>query len=109
MHKRMLLALLAIGQLILPATESYAQSILNLPRASQHALVTQRVGITDISINYSRPLVNNRQIGGKLVPYGQIWRAGANENTTIEITEPVTTEGKQLAKGGCGLPTNTLC
>ena len=103
MHKRMLLALLAIGQLILPATESYAQSILNLPRASQHALVTQRVGITDISINYSRPLVNNRQIWGKLVPYGQIWRAGANENTTIEFTDPVTIEGKQLAKGVYGL------
>lgn len=103
MYKRMLLAFLAIGALTLGATESYAQSILNLPRASQHALVTQRVGITDISINYSRPLVNNRQIWGKLVPYGQVWRAGANENTTIEFTDPVTIEGKQLAKGIYGL------
>jgi len=103
MSKRLLLALLAIGALVPPATESYAQSILNLPRASQHALVTQRVGITDITINYSRPLVNKRQIWGKLVPYGQVWRAGANENTTIEFTDPVTVEGKQLARGLYGI------
>jgi len=103
MQKRMLLAFLAIGALMFGAAGSYAQSILNLPRASQHALVTQRVGITDISINYSRPLVNKRQIWGKLVPYGQVWRAGANENTTIEFTDPVTVEGKQLAKGVYGL------
>ena len=103
MYKRMLLALLATGALILCATASYAQSILNLPRASQHALVTQRVGLSDISINYSRPLVNNRPIWGKLVPYGQVWRAGANENTTIEFTDPVTIEGKQLPKGIYGL------
>ncbi|SRR5205814_1543908 len=103
MFKRMLLAILAIGALMLSATESYAQGILNLPRASQHALVTQRVGITDISINYSRPLVNNRQIWGKLVPYGQVWRAGANENTTIEFSDPVMIEGKQLARGIYGL------
>jgi hypothetical protein len=103
MYKRMLLAFLATGALILCATASYAQSILNLPRASQHALVTQRVGLSDISINYSRPLVNNRPIWGKLVPYGQVWRAGANENTTIEFTDPVTIEGKQLPKGIYGL------
>lgn len=103
MHKRILFAILAIGALIVTASESYAQNILNLPRASQHAVVTQRVGITDVSINYSRPLVNNRQIWGKLVPYGQVWRAGANENTTIEFTDAVSVEGKLLAKGTYGL------
>ena len=103
MQKRMLLAFLAIGALMFAASDSYAQGVLNLPRASQHALVTQRVGITDISINYSRPLVNNRQIWGKLVPYGQVWRAGANENTTIEFTDPVTIDGKLLPKGIYGL------
>src|SRR5437868_9530284 len=98
MQKRMLLAILAIGATILGATESYAQSILNLPRASQHALVTQRVGITDISINYSRPLVNKRQIWGKLVPYGQVWRAGATEDTTIESDNPVALGRKLTAR-----------
>ncbi len=103
MKKRMLLASLATGALLLLASQSHAQSILNLPRPSQHALVTQRIGITDITVNYSRPLVNKRQIWGKLVPYGQVWRAGANENTVIEFTDPVSIEGKPLAKGVYGL------
>ena len=103
MYKRMLLAFLATGALLSIALSSHAQSILNLPRPSQHALVTQRIGITDISVNYSRPLVSKRQIWGKLVPYGQVWRAGANENTTIEFTDPVSIEGKPLAKGIYGL------
>jgi len=77
--------------------------MLNLPRASQHARVSQRIGITDITINYHRPLANGRQIWGKLVPYGQVWRAGANENTTITFTDPVTIEGQALDKGTYGL------
>jgi len=77
--------------------------MLNLPRASQHALVSQRIGITDITINYHRPLANGRQVWGKLVPYGQVWRAGANENTTITFSDPVTIEGQSLDKGTYGL------
>jgi hypothetical protein len=77
--------------------------MLNLPRQSQHALVSQRIGITDITINYHRPLANGRQIWGKLVPYGQVWRAGANENTMITFTDPVTIEGKALDAGTYGL------
>ena len=86
------------------ATLAHAQSaLLDLPRDSQHAKVMQRVGITDISINYHRPLVKGRKVWGGLVPYGQVWRAGANENTIIEFTDPVTIEGKPLAKGVYGL------
>jgi len=77
--------------------------MLDLPRQSQHAQITQRVGITDITINYHRPLANGRQIWGKVVPYGQVWRAGANENTTITFTDPVTIEGQPLDKGTYGL------
>jgi hypothetical protein len=77
--------------------------MLNLPRVSQHALVSQRIGITDITINYHRPLANGRQIWGKVVPYGEVWRAGANENTTIRFTDPVTIEGQALDKGTYGL------
>jgi tetratricopeptide (TPR) repeat protein len=77
--------------------------MLNLPRQSQHALVMQRIGITDITINYHRPLTNGRQIWGKLAPYGQVWRAGANENTTITFSDPVTIEGQPLEKGTYGL------
>jgi hypothetical protein len=77
--------------------------MLDLPRASQHAQVMQRIGITDITVNYHRPLANGRQIWGKVVPYGQVWRAGANENTTITFSDPVTIEGQALEKGTYGL------
>jgi hypothetical protein len=77
--------------------------MLDLPRQSQHALVTQRIGITDITVNYHRPLANGRQIWGKVVPYEQVWRAGANENTTITFSDPVTIEGQPLEKGTYGL------
>jgi hypothetical protein len=81
-----------------------AQSaILNLPRVSQHARSTQRIGITDITIDYHRPLVNGRKIFGGLQGYGKVWRAGANENTTFEVTDPVTIDGHPLAKGVYGL------
>ena len=106
MH-RSLFALLA-GALSLTSV-SRAQTatsetlMLNLPRQSQHAVVTQRLGITDITVNYHRPLANGRQIWGKVAPYGQVWRAGANENTTITFTDPVTIEGQSLDKGTYGL------
>ena len=81
-----------------------AQSALvNIPRQSQHALLTQRVGITDVTINYHRPLANGRKIWGGVVPYGQVWRAGANENTTITFSDPVTVEGQALDRGTYGL------
>jgi Protein of unknown function (DUF2911) len=83
---------------------SAAQSFtLDLPRQSQHALITQRIGITDITINYHRPLVAGRKIWGGLVPYGEVWRAGANENTTIAFSDPVSIEGKALDRGTYGL------
>jgi len=77
--------------------------VLDLPRQSQHAVVTQRIGITDITINYHRPLVGGRKVWGDLVPYGQVWRAGANENTTITFSDPVTIEGKTVDRGTYGL------
>jgi hypothetical protein len=81
-----------------------AQSlVLDLPRQSQHAQVSQRIGITDITINYHRPLVNKRKVWDGLVPYGQVWRSGANENTTISFSDPVTIEGQALDKGTYGL------
>src|SRR6266436_657906 len=80
-----------------------AQNDLNLPDVSQAAEVKQRIALTDITVKYHRPLVNGRKIWGGLVPYGKVWRAGANENTTIEFSDPVLVEGKPLAKGVYGL------
>ncbi|MBT8235841.1 MAG: DUF2911 domain-containing protein [Bacteroidia bacterium] len=91
-----------------------AEAQLDLPRGSQKAKVSQHVGISEITIVYSRPSVNNREIWGKLVPYGMNnlgfgtakespWRAGANENTTIKFSDDVTVEGKPLKEGKYGL------
>ncbi|MGB8012903.1 MAG: DUF2911 domain-containing protein [Terriglobales bacterium] len=83
---------------------SLAQSlVLDLPRQSQRAEISQRIGITDITIRYHRPLVNERKVWDGLVPYGKVWRAGANENTTITFSDPVMIEGKALDKGTYGL------
>jgi tetratricopeptide (TPR) repeat protein len=83
---------------------SPAQSfVLDLPLQSQRAQVSQRIGITDIKISYHRPLVNDRKVWDALVPYGKVWRAGANENTTITFSDPVQIEGKPLDKGTYGL------
>jgi tetratricopeptide (TPR) repeat protein len=104
MLKKSIQGFVVAFMMLFALSSSQAQSaLLDLPRASQHAVITQRVGITDITINYHRPLVNKREIWGKLVPYGQVWRAGANENTTIKFTDNVTINGKPLAKGIYGL------
>jgi tetratricopeptide (TPR) repeat protein len=78
---------------------------LRLPTLSQRAVTTQRIGLTDITINYCRPLVGGREIWGKAVPYGQVWRSGANENTTISFTDDVSVEGHALLAGTYGLHT----
>jgi len=80
-----------------------AQADLSLPEVSQLAVNKQRVGLTDITVTYHRPLVNGRKIWGGLVPLGEVWRAGANENTTIEFSDSVSVEGQPLAKGIYGL------
>ena len=76
---------------------------LNLPRLSQRASITQRVGLTDITVVYHAPLANGRELFGKTVPYDKVWRAGANENTTISFTDDVSVEGKPLPAGTYGL------
>ena len=104
MLKPRTLALFVVATLSLAAPRCSAQSaVLDLPRDSQHSLVMQRIGITDVTVSYHRPLVKGRTIWGKVVPYGEVWRAGANENTTITFTDPVTIEGKPLAAGAYGL------
>src|SRR5207247_11465180 len=99
----LLIAPVATALVLCLASRANSQTDLDLPLASQAAQVKQRVGVTDITITYHRPLVNGRKIWGGLVPFGQVWRAGANENTTIEFSDPVSVEGQPLAKGTYGL------
>jgi hypothetical protein len=86
-----------------PATSLAQSFVLDLPLTSQRAEISQRIGITDITIAYHRPLAKDRKIWGGLVPYGKVWRAGANENTTITFSDPVMIEGQRLDKGVYGL------
>ena len=76
---------------------------LATPRPSPAASVSQTVGVTEIEVDYSRPKVNARTVWGDLVPYGEVWRAGANENTVVSFSTPVEVEGRELAAGSYGL------
>jgi hypothetical protein len=79
------------------------QRELQKPEASQQASVMQRIGLTDISISYHSPLAKGRTIWGEVVPYNEVWRAGANDNTVITFSTDVKVEGKALAAGTYGL------
>jgi tetratricopeptide (TPR) repeat protein len=83
--------------------ETLSQPQLTVPQLSQKASVTQTIGLTDISIDYHRPLVKGRKIWGELVPYNEVWRAGANENTTISFSDNVKINGMDLPAGKYGL------
>ena len=106
------LSIITIAFILLLNFSTYAQ--LNTPMGSQKATVKQTVGITDIYISYSRPSVKEREVWGKLVPYGMNnlgfgtakespWRAGANENTIIKFTNDVIFEGQPVKAGKYGL------
>jgi hypothetical protein len=78
---------------------------LELPRLSPKGTVSQRIGLTDVTITYSRPNIRGRAIWGALVPYDQVWRTGANEATTFEVSDDVMINGSKLAKGKYSLAT----
>jgi len=80
-----------------------AQNDLPAPKASPPASVTQTFGLTEVEVTYHRPGVKGRSIWGDLVPYWQVWRAGANENTTIAFSTDVLVEGQPLPAGTYGL------
>ena len=71
-------------------------------RISPKASITQTIGVTDVTISYSRPGVKGRKILGGLVPYDKVWRAGANEATKITFSGDVLINGKKLAAGSYG-------
>jgi hypothetical protein len=83
------------------------QAQINTPAPSPTAKFTQEVGLTEITLDYSRPGVKDRTIfaADGLVPYGQIWRTGANAATTIEFSEDVVFGDKEVAKGKYALYT----
>jgi hypothetical protein len=76
-----------------------AEEKFEFPDASQHATIKQRVGLTDVEINYSRPDMRGREIFGGLVPYGKVWRTGANQPTTIKFSDAVKIGGQEVPAG----------
>ncbi|HEX7518200.1 MAG TPA: DUF2911 domain-containing protein [Chthoniobacterales bacterium] len=90
------LASMAAG---VPGNLFAADEKVEFPAASQHAIVKQRVGLTDVEVDYSRPNKNNREIFGGLVPFGKTWRTGANKPTRIKFSAEVKLGDKQVPAG----------
>src|SRR5215467_13707375 len=90
---------LALVSLVASFLARAARADLDLPRRSPFAKVSQTVGLTDIVVDYSSPGVKGRKIWGGLVPYDQMWRAGANTATKITFSKDVTFAGKPVPSG----------
>jgi len=82
-----------------PVSPAEAQDSPRFPQLSPWASARQTIGTTLISIDYHRPAVRGRAIWGALVPYGQVWRAGANEATTIRFSDAVKVDGQPVKAG----------
>lgn len=95
--KKILFTLFAL--LTIASTTVLAQN----PPASPAASATGKIGNATITINYGSPSVKGRTIWGELVPYGKVWRTGANKATTFETDADITVEGQTLKKGKYGL------
>jgi len=89
--------------LLVPALSSAQVPGLTTPDVSPAASATQVIGLTEMTVSYHRPATNGRKIWGALVPYDQVWRAGANQNTTVSFSSPVTVNGTKLGAGTYGL------
>lgn len=85
------------GALLLTFMLSSAQ--VRTPQASPKAIIEQSVGLTDVKIEYSRPSAKGRPVYGELVPFGRLWRTGANANTTVTFDNDVVISGKTLKAG----------
>ena len=95
--RRLTAAALLAGALALPAGPAAAQ--IELPQASPKARVEQSVGITQLAVAYSSPGVKGRKIWGEVVPFGQVWRTGANEATTFTSSRDFTFGGTKVPAG----------
>jgi hypothetical protein len=98
-HVRIILSAILI---FITISQNFAQDYLKKLRVSPKAEIMQAVGLTKVTISYSRPGVKGRKIWGALVPYDKVWRAGADEATKITFSSDVKVEGKKLAAGSYG-------
>jgi hypothetical protein len=94
-----------ISALFMVVVCSTGFSQVKTPQSSPKATVSQMVGMTDVSIDYSRPSAKGRTIFGDLVPFGKLWRTGANANSIVTFSDDVVIDGKTLPKGKYALYT----
>jgi len=95
---------LSMAIIFILSLSSFGQQI-KTPRPSPDATVIQFVGVTEVKIDYSSPGVKGRKVWGELVPFGEIWRTGANEATTITFSDAVKINGSELLAGTYGIHT----
>ena len=91
---------LVLFLLLVPAFSRAQVPGLTTPNVSPAASVSQTIGLTEMTVSYHRPATNSRKVWGGLVPYDQVWRAGANQNTTVSFSTPVTVNGTKLKSLG---------
>ena len=99
MQRRIRRAVLVLSALSASTAVAQGTPKLELPRPSPKGTVTQTVGLTDVSVAFSSPGVKGRKIWGEVVPFDQVWRAGANECTKVTFSTPVSIESKPVAAG----------
>lgn len=99
---RVFLPLLSI-LIVLPGTARFARADLDLPRPSPTAKITQQVGLTDVTVEYSCPGVKGRKIWDGVVPHDKMWRTGANSATKITFSKDVTLADKPVPAGSYAL------
>ncbi|MBS1534785.1 MAG: DUF2911 domain-containing protein [Bacteroidetes bacterium] len=97
--KKLLLSLAVLSAVQL------SQAQVKTPQPSPKSSLEQTVGLTQVSVEYSRPSMKGRTIFGDLVPFGKVWRTGANQNTTVSFSDDVMIDGKTLKKGKYALYT----
>jgi hypothetical protein len=101
--KSLRLLVMAISGLAVVSSLRAQTPNIEFPAASPVCTLKQRVGLTDITVVYSRPSVKGRSIFGGIVPFGQVWRAGANQNTKISFSTPVKLDGNEIPAGSYSL------
>src|SRR5210317_2646736 len=85
--------------LLIAGLTSSVNAQIKTPQPSPAAKIEQVVGLTDVSVEYSRPAMRGRTIYGDLVPYGKVWRTGANMRTKFTTSTDIKIDGKELKKG----------
>ncbi len=92
MRKIFILSIVALGL-------SSVNAQINMPQPSPQGTISQKVGLNDVTIVYSRPSAKDRKVFGDLVPYGQLWRTGANRSVKLTLSDSTTIGGKKIGKG----------